>query len=227
MSLLTACQDAAIRLTGARPTSIFSTDNQFERELASLANETARAVAAAHDWRGLMVTWNVNGDGTTTEFDLPPDYDRMPIATEFYSTRSQIPLARIHDLDQWTEFQITPVIGYPGYWIILSGKLQILPVLNAGEVAKGYYITRNIWSGNKSAATADTDTSRLDERLITLGLIWRWRALKRLEYSEDLRNFEVAFAEAAGRDKGARMLRIGRARVPPGVNTAYPGIIVS
>jgi hypothetical protein len=225
MSLLTACQDAAIRLNGTRPASIFSSTDQFALELASLANETARAIAAAHDWQRLTKTWLIPGNGSAVSFALPADFDRMPISVDLYSSRSKIPLARARDLDEWTEFQITPVVGYPGYWIILEGQIHILPALITGETVRGFYITRDIWSGNKSAATADSDTFLLDDRLITLGLIWRWRALKRLEYAEDLRNFEIAFSEAAGRDKGSRILKMGRARIPAGVNIAYPGYI--
>jgi hypothetical protein len=57
-----------------------------------------------------------------------------------------------------------------------------------------------------------------DERLLTLALIWRWREQKRLDATGDQANFEKAFAEAAGMDKGARVIRsrrraLSRARI--------------
>ena len=63
----------------------------------------------------------------------------------------------------------------------------------------------------------------LPERLLTLGLIWRWRAQKRQEYAEDLRNYEIALSEEIGRDKGSQIIAVGAARWPGRVGTSYPG----
>jgi hypothetical protein len=65
---------------------------------------------------------------------------------------------------------------------------------------------------SKPAFTDDNDVFVLPERLLTLSLIWRWRAQKRMEYAEDLTNYETALATAAGTDKGARILVVGRQR---------------
>lgn len=65
---------------------------------------------------------------------------------------------------------------------------------------------------SKSAFTDDNDVFVLPERLLTLSLIWRWRQMKRMEYAEDLTNYEIALEKAAGTDKGARILVVGRQR---------------
>jgi hypothetical protein len=226
MSLLTLCQDAAVRLTGQRPTSIFGSSEQFALELASIASEASKAMARAHDWQRLTVAWTQGGDGTTTSFAMPGDFDRMPLGVRIYSTRSQTPLAPAAGLDHWNELQnITPVVGYPGYWILLGGTLQILPALGATETARSYYQSNQIWSGSKTEPTADTDEFLLSEDVLKLAVIWRWRALKRLEYAEDLRNFEIAFGEAAGRDRGSKVLTMGRARISSEVAQSWPGTI--
>jgi hypothetical protein len=225
MTLLTAVQSAAIRLVGRKPASVFSSTDKFSLEMQDLATETAVAIAKAHDWRRLTKKHTITGNDVTVAHPLPSDFDRMPLSSNLYSTRSQLPLARARDLDEWIEFEITPVVGYPGYWIINLGNVEILPALATGEEVKFYYITNQIVSGNKTGFTTDADTFVLSERLLTLGLIWRWRAQKRLEYSEDLRNYELAFQEEAGRDKGSRVISVGRARVPVGVDVAYPGQI--
>jgi hypothetical protein len=58
---------------------------------------------------------------------------------------------------------------------------------------------------------------------LTLSIIWRWRASKRLEYAEDLKNFEIAMSEETARDKGSRILVVGAQRTPYGLRIAYPG----
>ena len=223
MTVLSAIQSAAVRCIGTRPTSIFSAADQFAAEMADLVNEAAIDIAKAHDWQRLMKLHTISGDGTTEAFALPADYDRMPVVSNLYSTRSQLPLARVRDLDQWLEFDVTPVVGYPGYWLLLSGQIQIKPPLNPAEDVKMYYLTRNIFAGDKARADIDADEFLLPERLLTLALIWRWKAMKRLDYGEDMQNYSMALSEAAGKEKGSRILRVGRARA--GGAMAYPGQI--
>lgn len=231
MTILAACQKAAVKLVGYKPASLFSDAGQLETELATLANESAEAAAKAHDWRALTKLATLAGDGSSTGFTLPADYDRMPLKAAVYSTRSQLPLAPARDLDQWLEFQLTTVVGAPGWWTVLGGQMQIRPALAATDTAKFYYVANLIWAAapaaaaSKTEATADTDLFVLPERLITLGVVWRWKQLKGKEYAEDLRHYEIAFGEEAGRDKGARALSIGRARVAGDAAPAYPGTL--
>lgn len=77
-------------------------------------------------------------------------------------------------------------------------------------------------SGNpKGEFTADDDEFILDNRLLRLGLIWRWRQQKRLEYGEDMQTYEIALSQAQARDKGARVIRSPRP-MRWNAQTAYP-----
>ncbi len=58
--------------------------------------------------------------------------------------------------------------------------------------------------------------------LLTLGLVWRWRENKKLDYGADEATFAKAFAEEAGRDKGSRIFKTGPTRWPANVSLAYP-----
>ena len=153
----------------------------------------------------------------------------MPVDAGLFSTAHELKLEAVDDLDEWLDREIRSFVGSVGYWIILSGKLNIKPVMAATEGAKFYYISKNIVNDEASAAkeefTADSDTFRLPERLLTLALIWRWRHRKGLHYAEDLRNSEIANSEDIARDKGSRILRVGKARLPDGINYAFPGVI--
>lgn len=226
MTVLSCCQSAALRLLGVKPTTIFSSSGTFEMELAELSTETAIAIAKAHDWQKLTKLATLQGDGTTTTFDLPSDYDRMVKGGNVHSHLYTTGLFRaVQDLDEWVFLGDQIATGAPGYWIIVGGQMQFLPALPSNETARFYYVSNQIVSSNQTAFTGDSDAFLLSERLLTLGLIWRWRAQKRMEYSEDMNNFEIALSEEIGRDKGARILAIGKQRLPPNVHTAYPGVL--
>jgi len=47
---------------------------------------------------------------------------------------------------------------------------------------------------------ADGDSFRLDERLLKLGMIWQWKALKGSPYAEDMGTYSDALANMMGRD---------------------------
>lgn len=223
MTVLSACQEAAIELSQTEPTSLFSTTDRFAKELRVQANKSAVAIMKAYDWQVLTKRATITGDGTATSFDLPSDYDRMAAKTNLASSSTNVDLVKATDLDQWDYFLNHMSTTTPGYWIVLGGELQVMPAPATGVVHSYYYISRNLVSGNQASFAADADTFLLPERLLTLSIIWRWRASKRLEYAEDMKNFEIAFSEETATDKGSRILIAGRQRVPYNVQTAYPG----
>lgn len=226
MTILSACQEAAIDLNQEEPSSLFSTSNQFAKEIRTQANRTAQAVAKAYDWQKLYAVHTLTGDGTATAFDLPADYDRMPKKTSLLTSSYGNSIRQATDSDQWLDFTINGVIGEPGNWIMLGGQINVRPEIATGETVKFYYIKNTMITGTADAAqatfVADTDTFDLPERLITLGVIWRWRAMKRMEYAEDMNNFEIAMAEEVASDKGSRVLTVGRQTFPYGTTTSYP-----
>lgn len=227
MSVLTACQKAAIRLVGQKPQTLFSTTDQFAMELADLANEAATDIAKAHDWQALTKRFDAVGDGTTVTFPLPSDYDRMLKKGDVHSTKwlwARFLPAR--DLDQWLDLMSWLTVGNPGYWIILNDEFNVWPRMAADEKATFYYISKYLTTNAKPQFDADADEFALDERLLTLSVIWRWRAQKRLEYAEDMRNFEIALSKAIADDKGSQII-YGRGFRRLGYDTrvAYPGAL--
>lgn len=229
MTILSAAQAAAVRLNQTPPTSLYTTSQSFDREIASLANESAEAIAKAHDWQKLLTIHTLSGDGATTSFSLPTDYDRMALKSAVQTSSLSNPYVKIRDEDQWLYFQVHPEAIVPGYWILLGGLMQFNPAIPTGVDAKFFYVKNTPVSdtngGLKTAFTADTDYLVLPERLLRLDLIWRWRSSKKMEYAEDMQNFELALEQEIAKDKGSRVLVVGRQRISGDVTLAYPGTI--
>lgn len=228
MTVLSACQSAGIRLIGQKPLSIFSATDQFALEMADLATEVARDIAKSNDWQALTKLHTITGDGTTTAFPLPTDYDRMLIHANVIDTNNFAwGYSRITDINDWIWVTERELQALPGSWILFDNQFQFVPAPASGATAMFPYISKNVvtieTTGEGSTTfTADADTFNLSERLLTLGLIWRWREQKRLDYGADQANFEKAFAELAGRDKGSRIFRTGPLRFPASLSYPYP-----
>jgi hypothetical protein len=62
----------------------------------------------------------------------------------------------------------------------------------------------------KTNFTADNDVYTLGDRVLTLGVVWRYKQSKGRDYAEDMRSYEMALAARYRRDRGAaRTLVIG------------------
>lgn len=210
MTILSALQSASVRLIGRKPSTFFSSTQQFELEMIDLANEVAKSIADEHDWQGLMRTHLITGDGTTTAFPLPDDYDRQLLDSNIYSaTNWAWGYQRVKRYDEWLYLQVRNfTMITPGWWILLDDQIQFIPAPKDADEAKFLYISKEIVTDESGAAkssfTADSDTFFLDERLLTLGVIWRWREQKRLDYASDQANFDELFSHLSNRDAGAK-----------------------
>lgn len=228
MTVLSACAEAAIELNQAEPATLFSTTDQFAKELRTQANKTALAVAEEYDWQKFLTLNTLTGNGSSTSFTLPADYVRMEKTADLLTSSFGRKLRKARDVNEWLSIQINTLnAATPGIWIIIGGTMNVRPAIASGETVKFYYVKNTIiTSGTKTAFTADSDTFDLSERLITLGVIWRWRAQKRKDYAEDMRNFEIAQAKAQYADKGSRVLVVGQQRISANAVLAHPAIIV-
>ncbi|CDP50705.1 hypothetical protein [Devosia sp. DBB001] len=231
MTVLDAAQKAMIRLVGRRPATVFSSQEPTEMQIADLINEVAIDIMKSHEWQGLTKIATIPGDGITTKFPLPNDYDRMLAAQDIHDDVSWFwnytPAA---DLNEWLTI-IENGFGAlsPGWWIILEDQFNFYP---APSSEASYPYISNLFarsapaSGSgvitpKSAFTDDGDTFVLDERLLTLGVVWRYREQKGMGYAEDMANYELALSQAQARDRGARVIR-APSRVFGGIGVAWP-----
>ncbi len=226
MSLLTVFQQACTSgIALEKPSAVYGSTTREHIELANIANEMAAMIAASHEWQILNKIAVITGDGTTEDFALPADYDRMLDKSQLWSTSLETPLSPISDRDDWLELDIKTFDFVINAWILYAGEIHIKPALSTGVQVK-YFYQSNLWGLNGSTPisefTADTNTFRIDERLLKLGIIWKWREMKGLPYAEDLATYERLLAKLAMRDTGSRIIRLGKAVLPRDTTVAYP-----
>lgn len=213
MSVFDAIKKAVLRAEGTKIDEAYSSTDQVAVEMADLANEVASDIAKSHDWGALTKVHTINGDGSEA-YDLPDDYDRMAMlgdvddpATWFWGYE------RFTSVTEWQRYKNGGflIIANGGY-IILGNQIHFYP--GPGNSATFPYISneyaRSESGTPKKEFTSDNDTFVLGERLLTLSLIWRWKAQKGLEYAEDMATADLAIAQAQGRDRGAYVLRAPR-----------------
>lgn len=232
MTVLSAIQQACSVMGLTVPLAVYGSTEREQIELQDVANEVNEGVVRAYDWQALKAIGTITGDGSEEDFTIStfaPDYHRMTQkATLWVTSRPFYPLEHITDTDLWLGIVTSGLTTTLGQWTIYGDQFHIMPALAAADTAKFYYISSYSVmpaSGtNKARFTLDTDTFRLNERLLRLGIIWQWKANKGQPYAEDLANFEIALQGEISRDKGSKIITAGvqRSRMF-GAEAAWPG----
>lgn len=227
MSLLSVCQSVAIRTVGEKPSTIFSSTDTFALELQDLANEAARDIAKSYDWQALIKEHTILGDSVTDGFSLPSDYDRMLVREELYEASNFAwGYCRVTDVNEFLYARRRQIYAQPGIWTIYANLIQFVPVPPTGAEAIFPYISKNIVTPSagtdQTKFNSDNDTFVLSERLLTLLLIWKWKAMKKLDHASEEADYRKAVSEIAGQDRGVQKFNMGSSRLPADIRRAFP-----
>ena len=74
--------------------------------------------------------------------------------------------------------------------------------------SRNFALTGGVTTAPASRFTTDTDTYLLPEDLLVLGLKWRYRRAKGMDYTQEQDDYETALQREIGRDASARVLRL-------------------
>jgi hypothetical protein len=223
MSLLTIVQNACVRIGITSPNSVASsTDTQIQQLLGLLNEEgeelsTGASVGLSCDWQAMQleatfVTTATESQGAIST--IAPGF-KFIIDGTIWDRTKRLPVYGSLTPQAWQNFKSWGVTSpFPKYRV-RGGLLLLMPVPAAGDSYYFEYQTKN-WCTSadgltlKSAFSVDTDVSLLDEQLLTAGLIWRFKAAKGLEYSEDFRKYQIRVTNAINRDVEKPVLDMGR-----------------
>lgn len=214
MTLLSTIKSAALRVGLTPPSVVIGSGDQTWLQMVEWAQEVVDDLTYRHDWRALHKTQSLAGDGVTTQFTLgTSDYQRlskMPAVSRSGSTSSFWPVGPL-DPPHWIGNTTLPISASRPIFQIENGILNFFNAPATGETyIVSYQSSKPIYSSAVPVAlwTLDADTALVPERLVLLGLVWRWKAAKGLDYAEHLSTFERALEQLASADWGLMPLEL-------------------
>lgn len=227
MSLLTLVQRFCERTNVPVPTNVMASVDTQIVQIRSLLEEEGSDLAKRGDWQGLL------SEQTLTTLATEDQGALSALASGFRSIKNQtiwsrdrqLPVAGPMNAREWQGLKALFVNG-PYYRFRIRGeRLLVNPIPPAGETwAFEYSSSRWILDVDgvtrREFFTADTDTVLVPEDLMLLGLRWRWKAEKGLEYAEQMRTYEMQVQDALGSDGGKPILAMdgeGRRGGQPGI----------
>lgn len=219
MSMLTMVQTACIRLGLPSPNAVAtSTDIQY-LQLLALLNEEGSDLSSRTEWQAL----NREAHFTTLAAEIQGTVDTiMPglnyiINDTIWNRTIRRPVFGPLGAQYWQQQKAMFTAGPWNQYRVKGNNLVFFPAPAAGqdcyfEYVSKYFATDSTGVTYKSAFTDDSDLCLHNEDIMTLGLIWRWKANKGLDFATDFQKYETRVIDAIGRDGAKPILNMGEAR---------------
>lgn len=221
-------QTASTRLGLTSPSYAAGASDLITLQLLALLNEEGQELARRYPWtalqnEGSFTTLAAEDQGAISTIASGLNYI---INDTIWNRSLRRPVFGPRTPQEWQQNKAFAINGPWSSYRIKGGHLYMYPTPTAGQSCYFDYITKN-WSTDttgatgKESLTVDTDIVLLDDNLLTLGLVWRFKAAKGLEYAEDYNKYERQVLDAMARDGGKDMLSL--------TNTKYdifPGVVV-
>lgn len=217
LSCLEIIQTACKRIGILAPNAAFSSTDQQIIQLVSLCEEEGQELADRYPWAALQseaTFTTVAAQLQTTLAAVTTGFNYIVNDTIWNRTLRR-PVYGPNSEQEWQQKKAIQLNGPFNSFRIISDAINFYPSPTAGQTCAFEYITRN-WvttstAGASSVWTNDADTPKINDQLIILGLIWRWKQAKKLDYAEDFAKYERRVTDAMSRDAGKPTLNLNGA----------------
>jgi hypothetical protein len=207
VTLLTIIQRTCDLIGVARPATVVTSTDQTVRQLYALANEEGDALASSFNWQALRSQYTFTTEASAVQSSaLPADLDRL-ISNSFFNRTTRRTVIGPITPQQWQAIQAQPQLNRVFLaFVERSGQFLVTPTPQTGQTIAYEYISKN-WAISPTGTpqdqfTADADTTYLSERLMILGLRWRYLSSRGLPYAEEMRTYGLQVEQVQARDGG-------------------------
>lgn len=228
MTCLTIIQDVAQRVNLPTPASAAqSTDPQII-QLVALANKEGEWLSANYDWQELLIetsfVTNSASQLQTTLAVTAPGMKKI-LNNTIWNRDLRRPVYGPMTPQRYEQVQAAVFAGPWNQFIIEQGNILFFPIPAAGQTCYFQYITQNFCTNASGTPQPkfllDTDILLLREDLFKLGVEWRWKKAKGLDYAQDFADYETLLADAKAQSGTKDVINMGSARYD-----IFPGVLI-
>ena len=214
MSLLSICQDAAIEIGFPSPGMVVGSTDSNTLQLFRLANREGHDLSQAADWQALKEEHTFTLATSAQDYALPSGFRYIIPSTTWNRDDKRLVINPISSqewqfLKGWTAIQ-----GLNLRARIRADQLEFEQTITSSDNGKtiAFEYISSYWcessgGSDQSAFAADTDVSKLDEELMTQGVVWRFKKAKGLDWQEDYQFYQRLRDTQIARDGGSRRIR--------------------
>ncbi len=228
MTLLTIVQDAVDRIGfGATPDTVVSNTDQTPKQMLALLNQEGEALSK-FQWEALVKEYTFTLVTADQDYATPAGF-RYMIPDSVWNRDSKRPVRTPITSQEWQFYKgWSTVTGLTLRARIRNKELEFDQTITSADNGKtiAYEYVSSYWTEDSGGTAqgkfaADNDTGILDEELLTLGLIWRFKKAKGLDWEPDFIDYKNEVSQAKARDGGSRSLNLG-SRLSAGLGANIP-----
>jgi len=215
MTLLTIVQSVCDEIGLPRPSQVATNSDQLARQMFSLANKELRELSKRYNWPALVRDYQVPVVAGVAAYALPADYRSLVADTAYAANQYQTVRGSLSPYEwQRRKQQLLNSLDRVGFRIYGSPQMMYFdPVPNAAnpplfEYVSKFYVT-NMNNERIQQYVSDADTSVVDEDLVQMGLMWRIKHAKGIEFSADKAEYDMAVPREFAKALGTPSLSVG------------------
>ena len=223
MALLAMIKSVARRVGIPTPTLVATATDATVLQLLEFAQEEGRELARYGDWRVLRKekTFTTVAAETQTDTPIPTDWAGF-IEGTFWNRSRRETLYGPATPQEWQAWKSQNTFPIAGTFYLRGTSLLIQPTPEAGDTC-AYEYRSSYWCQSSGGTAqeywqADTDTGILSERLMGLGVLWRFKQSRGMEWQPDFAKYEFEINQALAADQPRPIVNMstggGRDRVP-------------
>lgn len=201
--------DSVMLECGMATETAYSTNSRDEvLRLVNLANRSARRIATDWKWQKMRKVYTFSLT-TATSYDLPSDFREM-VADTVFSNSVVSPVDLPTNPSEWRYLQTNGTGVGPTYKMrFIGGRIEVFDPQDGETVSFEYHSDHPVLATDgtttKARFTLDSDTFRLDDDLLTMDIIWRYKKLLGLpDWQIDLAETTAYANTVKGQDAGAK-----------------------
>lgn len=207
MTLLTTVQNAMVQCSLSAPAAVYASTDDIVKQMIRLLYVEGRELLKRHDWNILVTPVTFVCGASNAQTNQPPSaFDRFAKGARIWNVDNKTALSGPLTADAWNEAIVDDVsAAIPLYWRLIGGVLNIEPPVSGTNIRYEYISNKWIKQAGVTLATtlsADTDTFVFPEHLLEMGLVWRFKQAKGLDYAEDMRTYGSYLQEVISGDMG-------------------------
>lgn len=208
MSLLSIGQSLTLKVLKSKPTVIAASADPSILQMLELINEAGQELAARAAWQVLtaeatFLTLATEVQGTIQ--NLAGAGYLFTINETMWNRTQRRPIFGPKSPSEWQNLKAQFSSGPWTSWRLRGNQFLAFPIPAAGQSVFFEWVTK-FWATDvtgvtpKSGFTVDGDVALLDERIITLDALWRFKRANKLSYDEDYQKAQDAINDAITRD---------------------------
>jgi hypothetical protein len=210
----TACRRIGILAPNA---AVGSTDPQII-QLLSISEEEGQELEERYNWQGLQTEatfTTVAAELQGTLATIAPGFESI-VNDTIWNRSLRRPVYGPSTQQVWQQDKALQLNGPFNSFRIKNDQILFYPAPAAGETCAFEYNSKNWIStsigGTSELWTNDSDTPLIDDRIVILGAIWRWKQAKGLDYAEDFAKYERRVMDKMAKDAGKPTLSMDGAQ---------------